>query len=40
TDGGHRMLANWLAICGHTVPQERVVELETEMRKLASAAYV
>ena len=40
TDGGHRMLANWLAVCGYTVPQERVVELETEMRKLASAAHV
>jgi para-aminobenzoate synthetase component 2 len=40
TDGGHRMLANWLAVCGYTVPPERVVELETEMRTLASAAYV
>ncbi|HEY4019805.1 MAG TPA: aminodeoxychorismate/anthranilate synthase component II [Pseudonocardiaceae bacterium] len=40
TDGGHRMLANWLAVCGFTVPRQRVVELETEMRKLASAAHV
>jgi para-aminobenzoate synthetase component 2 len=40
TDGGHRMLANWLAVCGHTVPQARVTELENEMRKLASAAYI
>jgi para-aminobenzoate synthetase component 2 len=40
TEGGHRMLANWLAVCGHTVPAVRVTELESEMRKLASAAYV
>jgi para-aminobenzoate synthetase component 2 len=40
TDGGHRMLANWLAVCGYEVPRPRVVELETEMRTLASAAHV
>jgi para-aminobenzoate synthetase component II len=38
TDGGHRMLANWLAACGHPVPESRVVELTTQMRTLAEAA--
>ncbi|MFL6144306.1 MAG: aminodeoxychorismate/anthranilate synthase component II [Labedaea sp.] len=38
TDGGHRMLANWLAVCGHRVDERRVVELETAMRALAEAA--
>ncbi|HEY6422832.1 MAG TPA: aminodeoxychorismate/anthranilate synthase component II [Pseudonocardiaceae bacterium] len=40
TDGGHRLLANWLRIAGADVPEPRVVELETGMRKLASAAAV
>ncbi|AHH93397.1 aminodeoxychorismate/anthranilate synthase component II [Kutzneria viridogrisea] len=40
TDGGHRMLANWLATCGHPVPEERVAELEEGMRRLAAAASV
>ncbi len=40
TDGGHRLLANWLRIAGATVPESRVTELETGMRKLASAAVV
>ncbi|HEV2780350.1 MAG TPA: aminodeoxychorismate/anthranilate synthase component II [Actinophytocola sp.] len=39
TDGGHRILANWLATCGHPVPEHRVVELETAMRTLAEAAH-
>ncbi len=38
TDGGHRMLANWLAGCGHPVPEARVVELTNQMRTLADAA--
>jgi para-aminobenzoate synthetase component II len=38
TDGGHRMLANWLRVCGHPVPESTVVELETAMRALAEAA--
>jgi para-aminobenzoate synthetase component II len=38
TDSGHRILANWLATCGHTVDERRVVELETAMRTLAEAA--
>lgn len=40
TDGGHRLLANWLRIAGADVPESRVAELETGMRKLASAAVV
>ncbi len=40
TDGGHRLLANWLRIAGAEVPESRVAELETGMRKLASAAVV
>ncbi|HEX3785230.1 MAG TPA: aminodeoxychorismate/anthranilate synthase component II [Pseudonocardiaceae bacterium] len=39
TDGGHRMLANWLAGCGHRVPEATVAELEQDMRRLASAAH-
>jgi para-aminobenzoate synthetase component II len=38
TEGGHRMLANWLAGAGHEVPAERVRELEEAMRNLAEAA--
>ena len=38
TDGGHRMLSNWLAGCGHPVPEARVVELTNQMRTLAEAA--
>jgi para-aminobenzoate synthetase component 2 len=38
TEGGHRMLANWLAGAGHPVPEARVVELESAMRTLADAA--
>ncbi len=40
TDGGHRLLANWLRIAGAEVPESRVAELETGMRELASAAVV
>lgn len=40
TDGGHRLLANWLRIAGAKVDESRVIELETGMRKLASAALV
>ncbi len=38
TEGGHRMLANWLTAAGHEVPVERVRELEDAMRTLADAA--
>jgi para-aminobenzoate synthetase component 2 len=40
TDGGHRMLANWLAVCGFPVADDLVAELEGEMRALAEAARV
>jgi para-aminobenzoate synthetase component II len=38
TEGGHRMLANWLAQCGHPVPEHQVATLESAMRSLAEAA--
>ncbi|ALG05545.1 aminodeoxychorismate/anthranilate synthase component II [Kibdelosporangium phytohabitans] len=38
TDGGHRMLANWLAACGHPVAEDKVAELERGMRTLTEAA--
>ena len=31
TQGGHRMLANWLAVCGYEVAEARVAELEQEV---------
>ncbi|MFM9379126.1 aminodeoxychorismate/anthranilate synthase component II [Gordonia sp. VNK21] len=31
TQGGHRMLANWLSVCGLDVPESRVASLEAEM---------
>jgi para-aminobenzoate synthetase component 2 len=40
TEGGHRLLANWLCSAGTEVPERRVIELETGMRELASAAVV
>jgi para-aminobenzoate synthetase component II len=40
TDGGHRLLANWLRLAGAEVAESRVTELENGMRKLASAAVV
>jgi para-aminobenzoate synthetase component 2 len=38
TDGGHRMLANWMGAAGFPVASERVNELEAGMRRLAAAA--
>jgi para-aminobenzoate synthetase component 2 len=38
TDSGHRMLANWLAVCGHRVPEATVADLEGQLRELAAAA--
>jgi para-aminobenzoate synthetase component II len=38
TEGGHRMLANWLGTAGFVVPEQRVRELENAMRVLADAA--
>jgi len=40
TDAGHRMLANWLAVCGQPVDEPRVAGLERDMRALAAAAAV
>ncbi|MEU5852991.1 aminodeoxychorismate/anthranilate synthase component II [Saccharopolyspora shandongensis] len=38
TDGGHRMLANWMASAGHPVDEHLVGELENGMRQVAAAA--
>ncbi|MDA3644558.1 aminodeoxychorismate/anthranilate synthase component II [Saccharopolyspora indica] len=38
TDGGHRMLANWMASAGHPVEEHLVNELERGMREVAAAA--
>ncbi|MQA10591.1 MAG: aminodeoxychorismate/anthranilate synthase component II [Pseudonocardiaceae bacterium] len=38
TDGGHRMLANWMAMCGHPVADSLVGQLESGMRELAASA--
>ncbi|MGW5642935.1 aminodeoxychorismate/anthranilate synthase component II [Saccharopolyspora sp. NPDC003752] len=38
TDGGHRMLANWMASAGHQVDGHLVDELERGMRQVAAAA--
>jgi para-aminobenzoate synthetase component 2 len=40
TDGGHRMLANWLAVCGFRVAEAKVAELEQGMRTLTEAAAI
>jgi para-aminobenzoate synthetase component II len=40
TDGGHRMLANWLGSCGHPVAETKVAELEQGMRTLTEAAVL
>ncbi|GAA0508131.1 aminodeoxychorismate/anthranilate synthase component II [Saccharopolyspora subtropica] len=39
TDGGHRMLANWMAAAGHPVDERLVAELERGMREVAAAAH-
>jgi para-aminobenzoate synthetase component 2 len=38
TEGGHRMLANWLAASGHPVERARVNELERATKALQKAA--
>jgi para-aminobenzoate synthetase component 2 len=38
TQGGHRLLANWLAICGDTAAVERVPALEAEVERLRLSA--
>ncbi len=37
TQGGHRMLANWLAAAGHPVPEPVVAELTAEVAALLTA---
>jgi para-aminobenzoate synthetase component II len=39
TQGGHRMLGNWLERCGHTVDWTRVRELGAELDALRSQAF-
>ena len=38
TQGGHRMLANWLAVCGWTFDEPLVHRLETEVAETVRAA--
>ncbi|WP_026918066.1 aminodeoxychorismate/anthranilate synthase component II [Gordonia shandongensis] len=38
TQGGHRMLANWLAVCGLTVREPLVADLEGQMARALSDA--
>jgi para-aminobenzoate synthetase component II len=38
TDSGHRLLANWMAGCGHPVPESLVFELELGVRAVTAAA--
>jgi len=40
TEGGHRMLANWMAAAGHPVPESVVSELERATQDLQKAAMV
>ena len=39
TQGGHRMLGNWLERCGHTVDWSRVSELGAELDALRDQAF-
>jgi para-aminobenzoate synthetase component 2 len=39
TQGGHRMLANWLRICGHPVDDALVEQLGAEVESLRVAAF-
>jgi len=39
TQGGHRMLANWLVRCGHSVDWSRVEELTAELDALRNQAF-
>jgi para-aminobenzoate synthetase component 2 len=38
TEGGHRMLANWLAACGDAPEETLVRRLETEVSDAVAAA--
>jgi para-aminobenzoate synthetase component 2 len=37
TQGGHRMLANWLASCGNPVSNELVADLEARIERQRTA---
>ena len=39
TEGGHRLLANWLGQCGHPVPEPLVARLEADVHEVAAAAH-
>ncbi|PQM47875.1 Anthranilate synthase component 2 [Mycobacterium talmoniae] len=39
TEGGHRMLANWLACCGQTRDEALVRRLEHEVSQAVAAAH-
>src|SRR6201997_3313107 len=40
TQGGHRMLANWLAVCGRALDEELVSRLEREVADTVRAALL
>ncbi|SOD71163.1 anthranilate synthase component II [Jatrophihabitans sp. GAS493] len=40
TQGGHRMVANWLLRCGFAIDWDRVQELESGMEALRETAFV
>ena len=40
TQGGHRIVANWLERCGASVDEQRVEQLGAEMDALRAAAFV
>jgi para-aminobenzoate synthetase component II len=39
TEYGHLMMANWLSICGHPAPPDRVAALGAEMAAIRGAAW-
>ena len=39
TQGGHRMVANWLRRCGAAIDDARVAELTAEVETLRAAAF-
>ena len=39
TEGGHRLLANWLGQCGHPVPEPLVARLEADVHEVAAVAH-
>jgi para-aminobenzoate synthetase component 2 len=38
TEGGHRMLANWMAAAGHSVPEPLVAALTAETAEVSARA--